>query len=80
MFGSGKYSLQKIDSAGNTDLWVGYLQDLAGRPATNSHASGIFDVFGTFEKADGSGSFQLGIRLSPNVNGSYDLVTILTKG
>jgi hypothetical protein len=59
LFGSGKHSLQKIDSAGNADLWVGYLQDLAGRPATNSHASGIFDVIGTFEKADGSGSFQL---------------------
>jgi hypothetical protein len=32
-----------------------------------------------FPKADGSGTFRFGIRIARLPNGSYDLVTLLTK-
>jgi hypothetical protein len=79
LFGSGKNSLSQIDAAGNPDLWRNYIQDLAGRPATSTLKGGIEDIIGTFPKADGSGTFQFGIRISPSSDGSFDLVTLLTK-
>jgi hypothetical protein len=79
MFGTGKNSLRTIDAGGNPDLWRNYMQDLAGRPVTNTLKGGIEDIIGTFPRADGSGTFQFGIRIAPSSNGSYDLVTLLTR-
>ncbi len=79
LFGSGKNSLSQIDAAGNPDLWRSYIQELAGRPATSTLKGGIEDIIGTFPKADGSGTFQFGIRISPSSDGAFDLVTLLTK-
>ncbi|MFC9693326.1 DUF6531 domain-containing protein [Kribbella sp. NPDC056951] len=79
VFGSGRHSLQTIDPAGNTDQWVGYLQELASRPSTAQLNNGIEDIVGTFPKANGSGTFQLGIRISPRGDGTFDLVTVLTR-
>jgi hypothetical protein len=79
LFGSGKNSLSQIDAAGSPDLWRNYIQDLAGRPATSTLKGGIEDIIGTFPKADGSGTFQFGIRISPASDGSFDLITLLTK-
>jgi hypothetical protein len=79
LFGSGPGSLSQIDAADNPDLWRNYIQDLAGRPATATLKGGIEDVVGTFPLANASGTFQLGIRIAPGSNGSWDLVTLLTK-
>lgn len=79
MFGTGKNSLRTIDAGGNPDRWRNYMQDLAARPVTNTLKGGIEDIIGTFPKADGSGTFQFGIRIAPSSNGSYDLVTLLTR-
>jgi RHS repeat-associated protein len=79
LFGSGPTSLSTIDPGGNADLWVQYIQDLASRPATATLKGGVEDIIGTFPKADGSGTFQFGIRISPAGNGRFDLVTLLTK-
>ncbi|MFK4089365.1 RHS repeat-associated core domain-containing protein [Kribbella sp. NPDC020789] len=79
LFGSGRHSLRTIDPAGTTDQWVGYIQDLARRPSTAQLNDGIEDIVGTFPKADGSGTFQLGIRISPLGDGTFDLVTVLTR-
>ena len=78
LFGDGPMSLRSIDPGGTTDDWVGFIQDLAGRPSTASLKGGIEDIIGTFPRA-GGGSFQFGIRIAPGENGSWDLVTLLTK-
>jgi hypothetical protein len=77
-FGAGKYSLKVIDPAGNTATWLGHIQDLASRPVTRVHPNGVQTIIGKFAKSDGTGSFKFGIRISPNENGSYHLVTLLT--
>jgi len=79
LFGPGPSPLSALDPSGNTDRWRAMLQELASRPPTHVRPRGIEDVVGTFEKADGSGTFKLGIRLSRANDGSYDLVTLLTR-
>lgn len=79
MFGNSKYSLSKIDPGGNADVWRGYMQDLASRPATGTTTNGMLDIIGTFPRTGGGGNFQFGIRLSPGSDGSFDLITLLTK-
>jgi hypothetical protein len=79
LFGSGSKSLKTIDPGGNPDVWRNHIQDLAGRPATTQHSSGIQDIIGTFPKTGGPGTFRFGIRISPRSDGAYDLVTLLTK-
>ncbi|GAB3831980.1 hypothetical protein GCM10028799_62120 [Kribbella italica] len=79
VFGSGSKSLRSIDPGGTTDQWFEYVQELASRPPTEIQGNGIQDIIGMFPRADGAGNFRLGIRISPNEDGSFDLVTILTK-
>lgn len=79
LFGSSKYALNKIDPGGNADIWRGYIQDLARRPGTGTTSNGMLDIVGTFPRTGGGGSFRLGIRLSPDSDGSFDLITLLTK-
>lgn len=55
------------------------MQDLAGRPATTIKLSGIEYVIGTFPRTGGTGTFKFGIRIAPNGDGGWDLVTLLTK-
>ena len=77
--GPGRLSLRQIDPAGHMDLWRDYMQDLAGRPPTAYLDDDVQDILGTFPKADGSGEFRFGIRVAPNSDGEWDLVTLLTK-
>lgn len=79
LFGSGQHSLSTIDAAGNPALWTDYIQDLAGRPVTKTTSNGMQDIIGTFPLADGSGTFQFGIRIAPNTDGTFDLITLLTR-
>lgn len=79
LIGDGPYSLSRIDPGGNPDVWWGHMQELASRPATATLKGGIEDVIGTFPKTGGDGTFQFGIRVSPASDGSWDLVTLLTK-
>lgn len=65
LFGSSKYSLSKIDPGGNSDIWFGYVQDVASRTVTSTTSNGMRDIIGTFPRTGGVGTFQLGIRLSP---------------
>ncbi len=71
----------EADRSGRQPGPVGrYIQDLAGRPATATlNNNNIEDIVGTFPKADGSGTFQFGIRIRDNGDGPFDLVTLLTK-
>ena len=77
-FGQGPFSLSRIDPAGSSETWLGHLRELASRPPTRSFENGTQDIMGTFGKTDGSGSFKLGLRISPRDDGSFDLVTVLT--
>jgi len=79
LFGTSKYSLKFVDPTGTTDTWLGYIQDLASRRPTAVLRNGIEDTVGVFPRSDGNGTFLLGIRLSTKSNGSFDLVTLLTR-
>ncbi len=69
LFGSGKNSLSVIDPQGNSDIWVGYMQDLASMPVTAHLKNGVEDIIGTFPLTAGGGTFKLGIRIAPNAHG-----------
>ncbi len=64
-FGTTAFSLSRIDPGGNDETWLGHLRELATRPVTALRSDGIQDIMGKFPKADGSGTFRLGLRLSP---------------
>lgn len=76
--GPDALSLSQIDPAGNADIWLGHMRELAGRPTTMLRSNGMHDIKGRFPKADGTGTFKLGIRLMPKHDGTFDLVTVLT--
>ena len=78
-FGSGKVALRQIDPGGNPDSWMGYISRLFARPETARTANGMIDIMGDFPRADGSGTFRLGIRLFHRADGLYELITILTR-
>jgi hypothetical protein len=78
--GSGKFALRQVDPQGNDEIWNRYFQQLLSMPEwSESGEKGAFNVFGVFPRADGSGQFLLGIRLSPRPDGSFDVITILTQ-
>jgi hypothetical protein len=77
--GPDALSLSQIDPGGNVETWLGHLRELSTRPPTKQLPNGIQDIRGKFPKASGSGSFKLGMRLSPKADGTFDLVTVLTS-
>lgn len=74
-----RFSLKLIDPGGTVERWLDQLEELTQRPATTIHADGMVQVEGYFPRADGSGTFRLGIRLHPNAEGGFDFVTLLTR-
>ena len=76
--GEGPFSLSKIDPTGNVDTWLGHLRELATRPYTALRNDNIQDIMGKFPKTDGTGTFRLGLRVSPKDDGTFDFVTVLT--
>lgn len=78
-FGESKFALNKIDPAGNADTWMQNLTDLIQRPVNQKLENGALDIHGVFSKADGSGSYKMGVRLWPNEDGTFELITVLTK-
>jgi hypothetical protein len=78
-FGDSKYALNKIDPKGNPDRWIQAVTDLIQRPVSQTLENGAQEINGLFERADGTGVYQLGVRLWPNKNGTFELITILTK-
>lgn len=77
--GDSQYSLKVIDPGGNAETWLNNIADLFQRPITRTQADGAVDILGTFSKSDGKGTYDLGVRLWPNKDGSFDLITILTR-
>ncbi len=79
-FGEGKYALNKIDTSGNPDMWTKNLIELFSAPVTSKTTDGMLDIVKTFPKADGSGVYKMGVRISPaKPDGTHDLVTVLTR-
>ncbi len=78
-FGPGRSALAQIDPGGNPDLWMQNFVSLAQSPVTRVTQNGALDIMGTFARSDGNGTYQMGIRLMKGNNGTYDLVTILTR-
>lgn len=79
LFNGGKYSLRTVDPGGNPSIWCGHLQELAARPATVIGENGVHDIFGHFPRVDGNGTYRLGIRVFPQDEDTWELVTILTR-
>jgi Pretoxin HINT domain len=78
-FGSKPTALQQIDPGGTADEWSQYLAELIRSPVTGSTSNGMLDIVKLFPRADGSGLFKLGVRLAPKPDGTFDLITVLTK-
>lgn len=78
-FGNGELALRKIDPAGNPDTWMQNIMDVVQRPVTSVTRDGKLDIVHKYIKADGSGMYDLGVRLHKNGDGTYDVVTILTR-
>lgn len=79
-FGSVKYSLSKIDPGGTSDQWMHNLTELYKSPVTGATKSGMFDIVKQFPRADGSGAYAMGIRITPpKPDGTYNRITILTR-
>ena len=53
--------------------------NLEARSATTNLGNRIEDIVGTFPKSDGVGTFKFGIRISRRDDGTFDLVTLLTR-
>ena len=79
LFGNGKDSLSTIDPAGNADIWAQNLSQLFSSPVTGKTGNGMLDIISQFPKADGSGMYNMGIRLAPKADGTFDLITVLTR-
>jgi len=77
-FGDTRYSLEVIDPGGSIDGWMRNLRELTGRGGVVKRKNGIIDIFGKFQRADGSGHYDLGIRLATRADGKFDFVTVLT--
>jgi hypothetical protein len=77
-FGNNATALKNIDPQGNADKWAQHLAELFNSPVTKTTGNGMLDIVKEFPKASGSGTFKMGIRLSPNADGTFDLVTVLT--
>ncbi|MEI7743326.1 MAG: LamG-like jellyroll fold domain-containing protein [Chloroflexota bacterium] len=77
--GLGALSLRGIDPGGSMSQWMSYIRELAGREATVTRADGVQEIIGQFPRADGNGTFTLGIRILSAANGTFDLITVLTK-
>jgi hypothetical protein len=79
LFGNHPSSLAVLDPGGNPERWMSFVQELAAMEPTASPQPGVYDIVGTFERTDHTGTFRLGIRISPCADGTYDLVTLLTR-
>lgn len=78
-FGESKFALKNIDIAGTPDKWKNHLAELFNSPVSSTTTNGMLDIIKEFPKANGSGTFKLGIRIKDNLDGTYELVTVLTK-
>ncbi|MCB0411646.1 MAG: hypothetical protein KDD22_03925 [Bdellovibrionales bacterium] len=77
-----EYSLINIDPKGNPDMWMQNMMDLLQRTATTTwieEGQEFFEVMGKFKKAGGLGEYNMGVRLAKQSDGTFDLVTVLTK-
>ena len=54
------------------DVW-------ATMPAKRVDAKGVEQIMGRFVRTDGQGFFWFGMRVHRLADGTYDLVTLLTK-
>ncbi|MFV0446150.1 MAG: RHS repeat-associated core domain-containing protein, partial [Planctomycetaceae bacterium] len=78
-FGNSKYALSQIDPGGTSDQWSQNFAKLFSMPETSRTSNGMIDIIGEFARADGSGTYAMGVRLFEAPDGTFDLVTVLTK-
>lgn len=76
---SKKHALVNVDPGGNPDLWMQYMLDLVQRAPTTVKADGVIDIVGVFTKHGSGSTFKMGVRLMPLDDGTFDLITVLTK-
>ena len=73
------FALKFIDPKGNTDMWMQNIADLAQRAPVKAFDDGVIEMRHTYQKADKSGLYKLGLRLKQIDDGSFDVVTVLTS-
>ena len=78
-FGNTSSALKQIDPGATADKWAQHLAELIHSPVTNTTSNGMLDIIKTFARANGSGRFKMGVRLAPKPDGTFDLITVLTK-
>lgn len=60
-------------------MWAQHLAELIHSPVTGTTSNGMLDIIKSFPRADGSGTFKMGVRLAPKPDGTFYLITVLTK-
>jgi len=78
-FGNKSTALRQIDPGGTGDKWAQHLAELIHSPVSGTTSNGMLDIIKSFPRADGSGTFKMGVRLAPKPDGTFDLITVLTK-
>lgn len=83
LLGDGEIALRRIDPGGDLETWLAHVDDLVQRPATREFENKrlrlqLVDIQGRFPRADGSGDYTLGVRLSLREDGMFDFMTLLT--
>ena len=73
------FSMKIHDPSGNSDKWMQNMVSLMQKKSSSVQQDGILKIYDHFPKSDGIGFYRMGIKLKPRNDGSFDLVTILTK-
>jgi RHS repeat-associated protein len=78
-FGNTSFALKNIDPGGNGAKWTAHMVELFNSAVTRRTTNGMLDIIKTFPRADGSGTFKMGVRLFERPDKTFDLITVLTK-
>jgi hypothetical protein len=78
-YGNSGHALRQIDPGGTSDKWAQQLSRLFSMPETSRTSNGMIDIVSRFPRSDGLGSYKMGVRLFQRPDGTFDLVTVLTK-
>lgn len=76
------FSMTRIDPKGNINIWVNHVMEISQLPPTRTwteRGQRFLEIRAKVPKTGSDEMMNLGVRLAEQADGSFDLVTILTK-